>query len=62
MERDFMQLAGEARHFAHRKNYLLAIFSFVHGAAGDEATSPSFLAEYAVIDASNSSLEALGAI
>ena len=41
MERDFILLEGEVRHFAHRKNYLLAILSFVHGVEGDEATSPS---------------------
>ena len=61
MERDFMQLAGEARHFTHGKNYLFAILSFVCGADGDEATSPSFVSENATIDASSSSLEALGA-
>ena len=61
MERDFILLEGEARHFAHGKNYLLAILSFVHGAEGDEATSPSFVSENAAIDATRSSLEALGA-
>ena len=60
IERDFMQLAGRAEHFGHgKKNYLLAIFSFVRGAEGDEATSPSFASENAAIDASSSSLEAL---
>ena len=59
MQRYFMQLAGEAGHFTQRKNYLLAIVSFVRGAEGDEATSPSFAAENAAIDASSSSLEAL---
>ena len=59
MERDFILLEGEARHFAHGKNYLLAILSFVHGVEGDEATSPSFVSENAAIDASNSSLEVL---
>ena len=43
------------------KIYLLAILSFVHGAEGDEATSPSFVSENAAIDATRSSLEALGA-
>ena len=61
MERDFILLEGEARHFAHGKNYLLAILSFVCGAEGDEATSPSFVSENAAIDATRSSLEALGA-
>ena len=61
MERDFILLEGEARHFAHGKNYLLAILSFVRGAEGDEATSPSFVSENAAIDATRSSLEALGA-
>ena len=42
MERDFMKLEGEFRHFAHKKNYLLALFTFVHGVEDDEATSPSF--------------------
>ena len=56
-----MQLAGKAGHFTHRKNYLLPIVSFVHGAEGDEATSPSFVGEKAAIDASSLSLEALSA-
>ena len=43
------------------KIYLLAILSFVRGAKGDEATSPSFVSENAVIDATRSSPEALGA-
>ena len=43
MERCFMQLAGKAGHFTHGKNYLLPIVSFVRGAEGDEATSPSFV-------------------
>ena len=46
-------------HFAHEKNYLLALFTFVHGVEDDEATSPSFAAENEAIDASNSSLEAV---
>ena len=41
------------------KDYLLALFIFVRGAEGDEATSPSFAAENEAIDASSSSLEAL---
>ena len=41
------------------KNYLLAISTFFHGVEGDEATSTSFIAESATIDASRSSLEAL---
>ena len=41
------------------KNYLLALFTFVCGVEGDEATSPSFLAENQAIDASSSSLEAV---
>ena len=40
------------------KNYLLAIFNFVHGAEGDEATSPSFPSRHKSIDASRMSLEA----
>ena len=59
MERDFMQLEGEVGHFAHGKNYLIALFTFVRGVEGDEATSPSFAAENEAIDASNLSLEAL---
>ena len=53
-------MAGKAEHFGHgKKTYLLAIFTFVHGVEGDEATSPSFASENAAIDASSSSLEAL---
>ena len=59
MERDFKQLEGKVRHFAHEKNYLLALFTFVRGVEDDEATSPSFAAENEAIDASSSSLEAL---
>ena len=59
MERYFMQLAGEARHFTHGKKYLLAIFSFVRGTEGDEAMSHSFATKNVAIDASSSSLEAL---
>ena len=61
MECDFVLLEGEARHFAHGKNYLLVILSFVHGTKGDEAMSPSFVSENTAIDATRSSLEALGA-
>ena len=43
------------------KIYLLAILSFVRGAEGDEATSPSFVSENVAIDATRSSPEALGA-
>ena len=56
-----MQLAGKAGHFTHGKNYLLPIFSFVRGAEGDKATSPSFVGENAAIDASSLSLEARSA-
>ena len=61
MERDFMQLEGEVGHFAHEKKqpYLLALFTFVNGVEGDEATSPSFVAKNEAIEASSSSLEAL---
>ena len=45
--------------FHTKKNYLLALFIFVHGVEDDEATSPSFAAENAAIEASSSSLEAL---
>ena len=41
------------------KSNLLAAFTFVRGAEGDRATSPSFAAENAAIGASNLSLEAL---
>ena len=61
IERYFMLLEGEGGHFTHGKNYLLPIISFVHGAEGDEATSPSFVGENAAIGASSSSLEALSA-
>ena len=54
----FMQLAGKAEHFGQgKKNYLLAIFSFVHGAEGDEATLPAFASRHKSIDASKLSLE-----
>ena len=43
MDCNFMQLAGEAERFTHRKNYLLEILFFVRGAEGDEATSPFFI-------------------
>ena len=56
-----MQLVGKAGHFTHGKNYLLPIFSFVRGAEGDEATSPSFVVENAAIDASSLLLEAFTA-
>ena len=39
-------------------NYLTAILSFVHGAEGDGATSPSCATVNGSIDASSSSLEA----
>ena len=59
MARDFLQLPGKAGYFPHgKKTYLLAILSFVHGVAGDEATSSSFSAENEATDASSSSLEA----
>ena len=41
------------------KNYLIALFIFVHGVEGDEATLPPVGAKNKAIDASNSSLEAL---
>ena len=59
MERDFVQLEGEVGHFAHGKNYLLALSIFVRDVEGDEATSPSFTAGNGSIYASSSSLEAL---
>ena len=40
------------------KNYLLALFTFVHGVEGDEAMSPSFASRNGLIDASRSSLQA----
>ena len=39
------------------KNYLLAIFTFAHGAEGDRATSPSFASRNGSIDASKLSLD-----
>ena len=45
--------------YTRKKNYLLALFIFVRGVEGDEATSPSFTAGNEAIDASSSSLEAL---
>ena len=41
-----------------KKNYLVAILLFVHGAEGDRTTSPSFENINGSIDASSSSLEA----
>ena len=41
-----------------KKNYLLAILSFVRGVEGDRTTSPSFENTNGSIDAFNSSLEA----
>ena len=59
MERYFMVLEGEVRHFAHgKKNYLLRTFSFVRGSEGDRATSPSSASRNGSIDASRLSLEA----
>ena len=46
-------------HTEKKKTYVIALFTFVHGVEGDEATSPSFVAEKEAIDASSSSLEAL---
>ena len=40
------------------KNYLLALFTFVRGAKGDRATSPSFASRNGSIHASRLSLEA----
>ena len=40
------------------KNYLLALFTFVHGAEGDRATLPSCASRNGSIDASKLSLEA----
>ena len=59
MKRDLMQLEGKVGHFAHEKNYLLALFTFVRGVEDDEATSPSFATENEATDASSSSLEAV---
>ena len=59
MKCDFMLLQGKVGHFAHGKNYVLAILSFVHSTEGDEAMSPSFAAKNVAIDASNSLLEGL---
>ena len=41
-----------------KKPYLLALFTFVHGAEGDRATSPSSTSRNGLIDASRLSLEA----
>ena len=54
-----MQLEGKVGHFAHGKKYLLAFFTFVPGVEGDEATSPSSVAENEAIEASSSSLKRL---
>ena len=40
------------------KNYLLALFTFVHGTEGDRATSPSFASRNSLIHTSKLSLEA----
>ena len=58
MERDFMLFQGDVGHFAHGKNYLLALFTFVHGAEGDRATSPSSTSRNGSIHACRLSLEA----
>ena len=58
MECDFMQLEGEVGHFAHGKNCLLANLTFVCGAKGDRATSPSFASRNGSIYASRLALEA----
>ena len=52
MERYFMVLEGYVGNFAHGKNYMLAIFTFVYGAEGDEAMSPSSSRRNRSIDAS----------
>ena len=58
IERDFMQLAGKAEHFGHgKKNYLLAIFTFVNGEEGGRATSSSSESRNGSINASILSLE-----
>ena len=41
------------------KNYLITFFTFVCGAEGDGAMSPSFVVENEAIEASSSSLEGL---
>ena len=41
-----------------KKTYLLALFTFVHGAEGDRATSPSSASRNGSIDASKLSLGA----
>ena len=53
----FMQLVCEAKHFTHKKNYLLVNLSFVHGAKGNEATLSSCATINKSIDASDSLLE-----
>ena len=58
MERYFLQLEDEVGHFTHGKKCLLALFTFVSGVEGDEATSPSFASRHKSIDASRLSLEA----
>ena len=59
IELDFMQLEGKVGHFAHgKKNYLLVLFTVVHGSEGDRATSPSSASRNGSIDASKLSLEA----
>ena len=42
-----------------KKNYLLALLTFVRGVEDDEAMLPYFAAENQAIDASSSSLEAV---
>ena len=59
MERDFMQLEGKVGHFTHRKKLIcLCLFTFVRGAEGDRAMSPSSASRNGPIDASRLSLEA----
>ena len=58
MERYFMLLEGEGGHFANeKKTYLLVLFTFVHGAEGDRATSPSSASKNGSTDGSRSSPE-----
>ena len=53
-----MLLEGEVGHFAHEKNYLLVIFSFVPSSEDDRATSPSSSSINGLIDASRLSPQA----
>ena len=52
----FMQLVCKVREFTHKKIYLLANLSFVHGAEGDGTTSPSCATVNGSINAYRASL------